>query len=148
MTIFYWLRFKNPPTWRATSPYLYCSVTWWPSYTPRHWVHFLSPPTTRRAMVEVFEPAFTQGWLQLKKKSQIHIATVSQSISKSRCQAPSGAHDQIVIILWQLLSCFCGAPTLTRRRVCLFYMLLALASVVFLRSESLWTHDHILLSQI
>jgi hypothetical protein len=31
--------------------------TGWPSYTPRHWVPFLSPPTTRRATVEVFEHA-------------------------------------------------------------------------------------------
>jgi hypothetical protein len=31
---------------------------------------------------------------------------------------------------------------------CLLYMLLALASVVFLGSESLGTRDHILLSQI
>jgi hypothetical protein len=28
----------------------------WPSYTPRHWVPFSSPPTTRRATVEVFKP--------------------------------------------------------------------------------------------
>jgi hypothetical protein len=42
----------------------------------------------------------------------------------------------------------CGAPSLTRGRVCLLYMLLALASAVFLGSESLGTRDHILLSQI
>jgi hypothetical protein len=35
-----------------------------------------------------------------------------------------------------------------RRRVCLLYMLLVLASAVFLGSESLGTSDHILLSQI
>jgi hypothetical protein len=43
---------------------------------------------------------------------------------------------------------FCGAPSLTRGRVCLLYMVLALASAVFLGSESLGTRDHILLSQI
>jgi hypothetical protein len=48
----------------------------------------------------------------------------------------------------QLRSCFCGAPSLTRGRVCLLYMLLALASVVFLGSESRGTRDHILLPQI
>jgi hypothetical protein len=32
-----------------------------PSCCPRHWVPFSSPPTTRRAIVEVFEPAFTRG---------------------------------------------------------------------------------------
>jgi hypothetical protein len=79
--------------------------------------------------------------------SQGHIATDGQSVSKSWCQAPSGAHDQIFITVWQLLSCFCWAPSLTRERVCHLYMLLALASVVFLRSESLGTRDDILLSQ-
>jgi hypothetical protein len=80
--------------------------------------------------------------------SQSHIATDGQSISKSWCRAPSGAHDQIFITLWQLRSCFCGTPSLTRGRVCLLYMLLALASVVFLGSESLGTRDHILLSLV
>jgi hypothetical protein len=37
---------------------------------------------------------------------------------------------------------------LTRGGVCLLYMLLVLASAVFLGSESLRTRDHILLSQI
>jgi hypothetical protein len=54
MTTFYCLRFEIPPTWRAKSPYLYPSGTGWPGYTPRHWVSFSSPPTNRRAMVEVF----------------------------------------------------------------------------------------------
>jgi hypothetical protein len=43
---------------------------------------------------------------------------------------------------------FCGAPSLTRGRVCVLYMLLALASAVFLGPESLGTRDRILLSQI
>jgi hypothetical protein len=43
---------------------------------------------------------------------------------------------------------FCGAPSLTRGRVCVLYMLLTLASAVFLRSEFFGTRDHILLSQI
>jgi hypothetical protein len=57
-------------------------------------------------------------------------------------------NDQIFITVWQLRSCFCGAPFLTRGWVCLLYMLLALASAVFLGSVSLGTRDHILLSQI
>jgi hypothetical protein len=43
---------------------------------------------------------------------------------------------------------FCGAPSLTRGWVCLFYILLILASAVFLGSESLVIRDRILLSQI
>jgi hypothetical protein len=55
VTIFYCLRFETPPTWRARSPYLYPPGTGWPSYTPRHSVPFLSPPTTCRSMVEIFQ---------------------------------------------------------------------------------------------
>jgi hypothetical protein len=50
----------------------------------------------------------------LKSKSHCDWRTVSQSW----CRAPSGAHDQIFIIVWQLRSCFYGAPSLTRGRVC------------------------------
>jgi hypothetical protein len=42
----------------------------------------------------------------------------------------------------------CGAPSMTRGRVCHLYMLLALASAVFLGYEYLGTRDPILLSQI
>jgi hypothetical protein len=66
--------------------------------------------------------------------------TVSQSVSLGV--------EQIFITVWQLRSCFCGESSLTWGRVCLLYMLLALASAVFLGSESLGTRDHILLSQI
>jgi hypothetical protein len=41
------------PNVEARSPYLYPIGTRWPSYTPRHWVPFLLPFTTCRAMVEV-----------------------------------------------------------------------------------------------
>jgi hypothetical protein len=83
-----------------------------------------------------------------QSQRQIYIATDCQSISKSWCRAPSGAYDQIFIILWQLWSCFYGAPSLTRGRVCLLYMPLALASLVFLGSESFVTPNHILLFQM
>jgi hypothetical protein len=51
---------------------------------------------------------------------------------------PSGAYDQIFIAIriteyvWQLRSWFREAPSLTRGRVCLLYVPLALASAVFL----------------
>jgi hypothetical protein len=50
--IFYCLKFETLSTWMASSPYLYTLGTGWPSYNPRHWVPFSSPPTTRRATVE------------------------------------------------------------------------------------------------
>jgi hypothetical protein len=92
-------------------------------------------------------PIITEVKVKVKLKvnyqsqSQSHIATDGLSISKSWCRAPSGAHGQIFITVWQLRSWFHGAPSLMR-------VLLALASVVFLVSESLGTRDHILLSQI
>jgi hypothetical protein len=65
-----------------------------------------------------------------QSQSQSHIATDGQSICNSWCRAPSGAHDQIFITFRQLRSCFCGALSLTRERVCLLYMLLVIASRV------------------
>jgi hypothetical protein len=38
----------------------------WPGYTPRHWVSFSSPPTTRKATVEVFDTASTSLSLILR----------------------------------------------------------------------------------
>jgi hypothetical protein len=61
---------------------------------------------------------------------------------------PSGSYDQIFITVRQLRVCWCGALSLTRGRVCVLQLLLALASAVILRSEPLGTRDHILLSQI
>jgi hypothetical protein len=39
-------------------------------------------------------------------QSQSRLATGGESVSKSWCRAPSGAHDQIFISVWQLRSCF------------------------------------------
>jgi hypothetical protein len=53
--------------------------------------------------------------------------------------------------IFQLNTCGyspCVTSTLTRGRVCRLQLLLVLASAVVLRPESLWPHDHILLSQI
>jgi hypothetical protein len=94
-----------------------------------------------------FWPHYTNPLLQLNcqlSQGQSHW----QSVSKSWFWVPSGAHDQIFITVWQLWSCFCQAHSLTRGWVCLLYMLLALASAVFLRSKSFSTCNHILLSQI
>jgi hypothetical protein len=68
--------------------------------------------------------------------------TVSQSVSL-------GVELQIFVTPSQLRSFFCvWAPSLMRGWVSLLYTLLALASVVFIGSDSLGTRDHILLSQI
>jgi hypothetical protein len=61
---------------------------------------------------------------------------------------PSGAYDQIFIIVSQLRVCWFGAPSLTRGRVCRLQFLLALASAVIFLSEPHRIRGHILLSQI
>jgi hypothetical protein len=60
----------------------------------------------------------------------------------------SGAYDLIFNLVRQLRICWGGALSLTRERVCRFQLLLVLASVVILESESRGTSDHILLFQI
>jgi hypothetical protein len=80
-------------------------------------------------------------------RSQSHIATDGQSISKSWCRLHLGLMTRY-LLLSDSYGLFSGAPTLTRGRGCLLYMLLALANVVFVWSVPLGTCDHILLSQI
>jgi hypothetical protein len=102
----------------------------------------------------LFLPWMTSVWRILwlicttSNQSQSHIATDGQSISKSCCRAPSGAHDQIFITLWQLRICWCGALSLTRGRVCRLQLLLAFARAVILGPKSRRTWDYILLSHI
>jgi hypothetical protein len=88
MTIFYCLRLETSPFWRARSPYLYSPGTGWLGYTPEHWVPFSSPPTTRRAKVELFEPATRFSWSSLckprhgpyRKHSVIYCLSVSVAV--------------------------------------------------------------------
>jgi hypothetical protein len=47
-----------------------------------------------------------------------HVTTDGQPVSPSWCRAPSGAHDQMLRTVRQLLFCQCRGPPLTRGRVC------------------------------
>jgi hypothetical protein len=86
----------------------------------------------------------TQYWLH--SQSQSHIATDGRSVSLGAEPHPGLMTRHL--LLFDSVRSFCGTPSLTRGRVCHLYMLLALASAVFLGSESLVIRDHILLSQI
>jgi hypothetical protein len=50
---------RDSPNLEGQVPYLYPPGTGWPGCNPRNWVPFSSPPTTRRATVEIFNPATT-----------------------------------------------------------------------------------------
>jgi hypothetical protein len=54
--------FLTPPTGGGQVPVFISPKTGWPSYTPRHWGPFSSPPTACTAMVEEFEPASIRGF--------------------------------------------------------------------------------------
>jgi hypothetical protein len=98
----------------------------------RHWTKTV---TAFISHLELF--SFWTGWEldRIKAKSHCDLRSINQEVLVSS--------PLIFISLWQLRSCFCGVPFLTRGRVSLLYVLLALASVVFLESESLGTRDHI-----
>jgi hypothetical protein len=84
------------------------------------------------------------GWTnQVKIKVQVILTTDSQSTSPSWCQAPIWDPRPIfpilsLIIFRQFQVCWFRASSLTRSRVCIFQILLGIASSAFLR-ESHWT---------
>jgi hypothetical protein len=83
MTAFYCLSVDTSQTRKVRSPYFYLSGTGWPSQTPRHWALLSSPLTTRRATVEVSEPASRREPNSTHSQNQNYITTDGQS-SKSK----------------------------------------------------------------
>jgi hypothetical protein len=111
-----------------------------------------SSPTTIYQLDTILLLSMTASWPWFTA-SQLRLAMTdfSKSKSNSKLHCDWRSVNQYVMTRYVLLFdsyglVFVGAPSLTRGRVCLFDMLMAL--VVFLGSESLGTRDHILLSQI
>jgi hypothetical protein len=83
-----------------------------------------------------------------QNQTKSYVTTDGQSANLSWYQAPIWGLRPDFYTVTQLRVCWCGAPSLTRERVCRLQLLLVLASAVILGSESRGTRDHILLSQI
>jgi hypothetical protein len=99
---------------------------------------FRRPPKTRS--VEVLKPASTRDLTHDLILSLILRSTVSRPVCLG-IKHPSGAYDQIFIVVRQLRACCYGVLSLTRGRVCRLQLLLVLASAVILGSESRWTRE-------
>jgi hypothetical protein len=134
MAIFYCFIFQTPPIWRARYPYLYPSVTGWPSYNPGQWP-FSSPPMTCRTTVEVFKPSLAQGWVQ-----QVQVV-LRPMVSRPVCPGIGPWSDLYysrtfaIFMLWGVLP---------DEQVCNLLVQFA----VTLGSKLCRTHDHILLSHL
>jgi hypothetical protein len=102
------------------------------------------PPSTLRLNSLIWS-SMISCWS--KSKSHCDRRSVSRSVSLG-VEPHLGLMTRYLLLFENYAIVFCGAPSLTRGRVCLLYMLLDLSSAAFLGSESLETRDRILLSQI
>jgi hypothetical protein len=83
-------------------------------------------------------------------ESQMELDTKTYWLSdrQSWCQAPSGAHDQIFITVWQLQSCFLWGAVSDERTGLSFVHAAGPCQPSFLGSEYLGSRYHILHSRI
>jgi hypothetical protein len=116
---------------------------WLQQYTNHYLTHCHLLPTGHSTGT-----ILTSNWTPLysfKSKSHCDWRSVSQYVLVSN---PIWGLWPDIYYCLTVTVLFLGAPSLTRGRVCGLQLLLLLASAVFVRSESIGTHDHILLSQI
>jgi hypothetical protein len=85
---------------------------------------------------------------RIRSESESYITTDGQSASLSCNKAPIWGLRPDLDYCQTVAGLLMWAFSMTRGRVCRLQLLLAFASAVILGSESLGTHDHILLSQI
>jgi hypothetical protein len=91
---------RDSPNLEGQVPVFISPKTWWPSYTPRHWVPFSSPPTTHRATVEVFDPASTRDSLTTQNQSS---ELVVQTLLVITSRHGPGRKHPVYIVVDQLL---------------------------------------------
>jgi hypothetical protein len=70
-------------------------------------------------LTNLHEESLTALWLLTDLFFKVKV-TLRLTISQSWRRSSSWAHGQIFITVWQLRSCFCGTPSLTRGRVAFF----------------------------
>jgi hypothetical protein len=94
-----------------------------------------------------FTVAVTNAINKKESKSHYDRQSVGQSVlvSGTHLGPATNLHFLSLTIFRQLWVCWCGAPSLTRSRVCSFQFLPGITSAAFHRSESHGTHQHILL---
>jgi hypothetical protein len=129
-----------PPTCMARSSYLYLQGRGWPSCNSRNWFPFSSLRTIHRTTVDSLNCLHTRTPSGTVSVKVILRSTVSRPVC-SGIRPPYGTRNQFFFLLhWNFLQKFAflhyKAPSLTRWWVCNIYLLLDLASAVFLMSES------------